>query len=132
MDPILQYYVFSALILLVLTVIQGASGTVQVGLKAAAGSRDELPDPLPGFPGRMTRAVRNHVEGLVVATPLFLAAILMTHETQSSTQALLGAQLFFFGRLAHGILYVLGIPWIRTLAFAVSVTGMIMLLVSLF
>ncbi|MEM7282246.1 MAG: MAPEG family protein [Pseudomonadota bacterium] len=131
MDPVLQYYVYSALILFVLLVIQGGAGTAQVGLKAAAGSRDDLPYPLPGFPGRMTRVVRNHVEGIAVATPIFVAAAFMPTESLASTNALLGAQLFFLGRLAHGILYVIGTPWIRTIAFGISLVGLILMVLAI-
>ena len=132
MDPFMYYYALTAMILLGLIVIQGAAGTARVGIKAAAGSRDDLPDPLPGFPGRMTRVVRNHVEGLAIATPFFVAASLIPGESLANTQALLGAQLFFFGRLAHGVLYVAGIPWLRTLAFGVGATGLLLLIVALF
>ena len=31
----------------------------------------------------------------------------------------LGAQLFFWGRVAHWLIYLTGIPWLRTVAWAV-------------
>jgi uncharacterized MAPEG superfamily protein len=37
---------------------------------------------------------------------------------------LLGAQLFFWGRVAHAALYIAGIPWARTAAWGVSVVGL--------
>ena len=40
---------------------------------------------------------------------------------------LLGAELFFWGRLAHWLIYIAGIPWLRTLAWLVSVLGMILI-----
>jgi uncharacterized MAPEG superfamily protein len=45
----------------------------------------------------------------------------------SNTITLLGAQLFFWGRLAHAILYIAGIPWARTGAWAVSIVGLILI-----
>jgi uncharacterized MAPEG superfamily protein len=40
---------------------------------------------------------------------------------------LLGAQLFFWGRVACAIVYIAGIPWIRTAAWTVSVIGLILI-----
>jgi uncharacterized MAPEG superfamily protein len=44
----------------------------------------------------------------------------------------MGAAIFFWARLAHAIIYLIGIPWLRTLAWAVSVIGMIIIAVQLF
>jgi uncharacterized MAPEG superfamily protein len=40
---------------------------------------------------------------------------------------LLGAQLFFWGRVAHAVIYIAGIAWARTIAWAVSVAGLVLL-----
>ena len=42
----------------------------------------------------------------------------------SNDQTLLGMTLFFWGRIGHLLVYIVGIPYLRTLAFAVSVGGM--------
>ena len=43
----------------------------------------------------------------------------------------LGATLFFYGRIAHLVTYVLGlVPW-RTVVFGVALTGEIMILVEI-
>ena len=42
----------------------------------------------------------------------------------SNGMTLLGAQLFFWGRVAHAALYIAGIPWARTAAWGVSVVGL--------
>ena len=44
---------------------------------------------------------------------------------------LLGAQLFFWGRVAHAIVYIAGIPWLRTAAWGVSVIGLILIFAQL-
>jgi uncharacterized MAPEG superfamily protein len=38
----------------------------------------------------------------------------VTSKTTATT--LLGCELFFWGRLAHWLIYFAGIPWLRTLA----------------
>ena len=44
---------------------------------------------------------------------------------------LLGAQLFFWGRVAHAAIYVAGIPWLRTGAWGVSIAGLVLIFVQL-
>ena len=43
----------------------------------------------------------------------------------------LGAQLFFWGRVAHAVLYIAGIAWVRTAAWAVSVVGLLLIFLQL-
>jgi uncharacterized MAPEG superfamily protein len=38
----------------------------------------------------------------------------------------MGAMIFFWARLAYAVIYLIGIPWLRTLAWFVSVIGMAM------
>lgn len=115
----LRMLVYSAILLLVLILIQAGAGLIAVGVAPMAGNRDDLPPPTP-FQARSKRVVANHIENLVVFAPLLLAAVL-AHRTGSLTA--LGAELFFWGRLVHGAVYLAGIPWIRTLAHAVTLTG---------
>ena len=44
----------------------------------------------------------------------------------------MGAMIFFWARLAYAIIYVAGIPWLRTVAWTASVVGMIMIALQLF
>jgi uncharacterized MAPEG superfamily protein len=44
----------------------------------------------------------------------------------------MGAMIFFWARVAYAIIYVAGIPWLRTVAWLVSVVGMIMIALHLF
>ena len=49
----------------------------------------------------------------------------------STAMTVLGAQLFFFGRLAHAVIYIAGIPWLRTAAWLVSVIGLLLIFAQL-
>lgn len=90
------------------------------GLPFAAGNRDEAYE-LPVWGERANRAHRNMLENL----PIFVALILVvqlggaTNETTA-----LGATLFFWARVAHAIIYIAGIPYLRTAAFGVSLVGL--------
>jgi len=81
-----------------------------------------------GWAGRASRAHHNMLESLVLFAALVLIAAL-TGKTNATT--LLGAQLFFWGRAAHAIFYIAGIPWLRTAAWGVSVVGLVLIFLQL-
>ena len=93
-----------------------------------AGNRDAVP-AFGGWVGRAQRAHHNMLESLVLFAALVLIAV-ATNKTNSAT--LLGAQLFFWARLAYAVVYVAGIPWLRTAVWFVSVIGLILIFVQLF
>jgi len=45
-----------------------------------------------------------------------------TGRTNGTT--LLGAQIFFWARLAYALVYLGGIPWLRTAVWTVSIVGL--------
>lgn len=78
--------------------------------------------------GRAQRAHRNLLESLV----LFAALVLVAHVSgQANATTALGAAIFFYARLAHAVIYWMGIPWARTVAWTVSVAGLVMILTQL-
>jgi uncharacterized MAPEG superfamily protein len=99
----------------------------QVGLAALAGNRDDMPEAT-GLAGRALRAHRNMLENL----PLFAVLVLIVQVTgHNSPMTVLGAQLFFWARLAYAVIYLVGIPWLRTGSWAVSIVGIVLLIASL-
>lgn len=122
----LHMLVYSTALLFVLIMIQAQAGVADEGLGKMAGSRDDVPPP-KGFASRAKRTVNNHIEGLVVFAPLILAAVI-AHRTNHWTA--LAAELYFFGRLVHAPLYLLGIPWIRSVAFMVGVAGIVLIFLA--
>jgi uncharacterized MAPEG superfamily protein len=123
----LTMLVYSAALLLVLVLVQATVGVRAQGLAPMAGSRDDLPPPKP-YQARTKRLVDNHREGLTIFTPLVLVAA-VAHLSNSWT--VLGAQLFFYSRVVHAILYLAGVPLVRPLAWAVGLVGILMVLLSL-
>jgi uncharacterized MAPEG superfamily protein len=109
----------------VLIAVQGAM--MQVGLPALAGNRENLPE-IVGWAGRARRAHRNMIENLVLFTAL---VFLVIAAGKSNPMTVLGAQLFFWGRAAYALVYLAGFPWIRTLAWFVSVIGMVLMAIQL-
>ncbi len=113
-------------LLLALVVIQAVAGTLAQGLPAMAGARDNLAPAKP-FQARALRVVDNHREGLTLFAPLVLIAA-VAHISNHWT--VLGAELFFWSRLVHAALYLAGVPWIRPLAWAVGLVGIVMVLAA--
>ncbi len=123
MTPELFYLVWSAALTVVLAVIAVSGAQLQVGLPTLAGNRENMPE-ITGWAGRAQRAHRNMLESLVLFAILVLTA---KAAGVSNAMTLLGAQLFFWGRVAHAVIYIAGIPWARTAAWAVSIVGLILI-----
>ena len=127
MTPELAYLVWSAALTLILAVIAVSGATLEVGLPRLAGNRENMPE-MSGWAGRAARAHRNLLENLVLFAILVLAARAVN---VSNSMTVLGAQLFFWGRVAHAALYLAGVPWLRTGAWTISVLGMLLIFLQL-
>jgi len=123
----LKLLVWSVALTIVQVLIAVTGATLEVGTPALAGNREGLP-PIEGWAGRAIRAHRNMLENLVLFAVLVLVA-----QVAGRTNAMtaLGAQLFFWARLAYAAIYVAGIPWARTAAYVVSAAGLVLILIQL-
>jgi uncharacterized MAPEG superfamily protein len=119
---LLLYSVFLCLILWIPYVLS-IIGTR--GLTKAVGYPTGVYDDLPAWAQRAQRAHLNLVENLAP----FAVLVLVAHLTGNANEVtLLGARLFFWARVAHAVTCIAGIAWLRTLAFAASWVGCIMIL----
>jgi uncharacterized MAPEG superfamily protein len=120
--------VLSAILCVVMALIYPQDIIARFGLGAAAGNREDLP-PMSGWAGRAKRAHANMVENLVPFASVVLAA-----QVAGKLSALtsLGAQLFFWCRLVYAPVYIIGIPYLRTLLWVASVVGMALIAVACF
>ena len=64
------------------------------------------------------------VENLVLFAALVLIAAVAG---KANATTAIGAAIFFWARLAYAVIYLVGIPWLRTAAWFVSVIGMAMI-----
>lgn len=95
------------------------------GLPWGVGARDEAAPPLGRFGGRAERAFRNFLETFV----FFAAAVLLANALgKHSPNAALGAEIYFWSRVAYVPVYILGIPFLRTLIWAASLVGIGMIM----
>lgn len=84
--------------------------------------------PQHAWAQRAQRAHYNAVENLVVFAALVAAAQLAGVSTPLT---LIGCILFFWARAAHYVVYTLGFPVLRTLAFVAGVVGQILIFIAL-
>lgn len=117
---------YSVALLLVLVLVQATVGVQSKGLVPLANNRDNV-SPATGFHARMLRVVDNHREGLTLFAPVILIAAVAN---LNNSYTALGAQLFFWARLVHAILYVIGVPMVRPLAWVVGIVGTVMVLLA--
>jgi len=123
MSTELNMLAYSAILALVLAFPSVIALVMAKGLPFAAGNRDE-PFELPAWGERAQRTHRNMIENL----PVFAALVLIAQVVGVSNEATeLGAILFFWGRIAHAVTYLAGIPYLRTAAFGVSFAGLLLI-----
>ncbi len=125
----LKYLAWSIVLGLVYVLLATALSTAQRGLNWNVGNRDGATQPLTGTAARAHRASRNFLETF----PFFAAAVLAVMLAKTGTaQTAMGAMLYFWGRVLYLPVYVVGIPYLRTLVWAVSFVGLLQVLSGLF
>jgi uncharacterized MAPEG superfamily protein len=93
------------------------------------GARDGTPPAVSDTAQRTERAFRNFLETF----GFFAAAVLLLQVTGRFTeQSALGAQIYFWARVAYVPAYAFGIPYLRTVVWAVSIVGIVLVLRPLF
>lgn len=125
----LTYLAATLALALVQILLPAFARTREFGLSWNAGARDETPTERRPLTGRLERAQANLFETL----PLFIGAVLIA-QAADRTGALTqwGAALYFWARLAYIPLYALGVPYVRSLVWLVSLAGLTMVLAALF
>jgi len=124
----LTYLAYTIALFLLVVLVQGYSGIANNGGLAMANSRDNLKPPTP-FQARMKRLTDNYRENLWFFAPLVLIAAIAGISNQWTV---LGAQIFFFSRLAHAVWYAFGWPIVRPLLWLAGVIGCVLIFLALF
>ncbi|MCB1678258.1 MAG: MAPEG family protein [Halioglobus sp.] len=119
----LTMLVYSAILFLVIILVQAGLAIGQNGAMAQAGSRDSLPEPTV-LRKRLQRLTANMQENLVLFAILVLVADAAGVANASTA---LGARVFFYTRLAHAVVYAFGWPIIRPLFYFASLYGMFLI-----
>lgn len=122
MNTEIEMLAAAAGLLLLMTLIQGTRNVILLGLATAAGNQHDIA-AWTGWNDRLNRAIDNLKEAIAIFIPINIAVQLLGLSNETTA---LGAQIFVAARIVHAIVYTLGIPWIRTGAWAVGVVGIIL------
>jgi uncharacterized MAPEG superfamily protein len=125
-----QVLVWSAVLtwlMLMVASLLRSKGWTGPGMQVAFGNRDDVPTPSP-LAGRANRAAMNMLENLAIFTALVAA---LHFSGKASAQAQLGANIFFWARLAYWPCYLAGIVYLRTAIWLVSIVGLAMMILAM-
>jgi len=127
MKPELMLLAWAVVLTLVQMLIAATGAASQYGPMPLFGNREGLP-ALTGWAGRAQRAHRNMLENLVLFAALVLVAAIAQ---KTNDKTLLGAQLFVWARLAYAVIYLAGVPYLRTAAWLVSIVGLVIIFLQM-
>lgn len=113
------------ILIIVVILVEVLLALPQYGLPYLASARDEN-RPQEGMAGRATRTVLNCTIGMALFAPAILILALKDGFTATT---LLCAQVFLIARVIYVVVYIAGIPWIRTLAFVAGLLATLYLYV---
>ena len=120
MTPDLTWLAWSAALTAVLWIPYIVGQTITAGPIQPAHYRDPTPREVPAWVKRCNRAHINSVESLAP----FAVVVLIAHVAGLANETTaLWAAVFFYARLAHAVVYWLGIPYARTLVFTVGLVA---------
>ena len=98
------------------------------GLKIAFGNRDNVSQISP-LAFRADQTAQNTLEGFILFAPLVITAHVAGLD---NAQTALGAAFFFWARVAYVPVYLIGIAYLRTAIWLVSIVGLGMIAAPMF
>ena len=117
----LTLLIWSPVLLALYLGLQAILYRMAYGIRFVAGPRDDEPPARNPYLQRSDKALRNFLEtyGAYVALSV---AIELSHRADSLTHW--GAALWFMARILYLPLYLLGLPYLRSLVWLVSALGL--------
>ncbi len=130
MSTDLKYLAFTAILTASLWIPYIVCQSMTNGLLTPQNYLDPKPRPVPLWGKRADRAYLNAVESFAP----FAALVIVVHLAgKANGMTAFWAMAFFWLRLAHAVVYLLGIPYLRTLIFTfgyIAVVGIFLELVK--
>ncbi|KQQ45508.1 MULTISPECIES: MAPEG family protein [Rhizobium/Agrobacterium group] len=124
-SPFLPLIGVSVLILMVHIALQAMTATKELGSSWNAGPRDDGKKPQGKLAGRAERAVSNFLETYVAFIALAFGVIMAG---DPAGIALIGAWIWVICRIVYIPLYLMGIPYVRSLVWIGSMIGLLLML----
>ena len=124
----LTYLAWGVALVLLQIVLQATLCSLDVGLPYAVGPQDEGRTEKGVIAARSRRALRNLLETF----PLYVAlALALAVSGKTGGIAATGALIWFWARVAYLVVYLAGVPVARTVVWAASIAGLVMMLAKL-
>jgi uncharacterized MAPEG superfamily protein len=124
----LKYLAFTAILAASLWIPYVVAQVTANGPLAPPDYADPTPRPLPPWGKRADRAYINSVETFAPFAALVIAVHLAG---KANAMTAFWATSFFWLRLAHAAVYLLGIPYLRTLIFTLGYVAIVGIFVEL-
>jgi uncharacterized MAPEG superfamily protein len=124
----IQVLGLSVILLIVQVIMQAQSALPELGLDYLSGPRDQLRPVNSTTAGRARRALANLLETYSAFVALALA---LAVSGKAGGLGATGAWLWLAARIVYVPLYLAGIPMIRTIAWGVSILGLVLMLFRL-
>ena len=124
MTPDLQYLAYTAILTATLWIPYVIAQVMNNGPLQPKNYLDPTQRPLPPWGKRADRAYLNAVEGFAPFAALVIVAQIAG---KANATTAFWAMSFFWLRLIHAVIYLFGVPYIRTLVFTlgwVAVVGL--------
>lgn len=122
MSTDLKYLALTAMLTAVLWIPYVVAQVMTNGFLTPPNYVDPTPRPLPLWGKRADRTYINAVE---VFAP-FAALVVVAHLTgKADAMTAFWAMSFFWLRLLHAVVYLLGVPYIRTIAFVLGFVAIV-------
>lgn len=119
---------WSVVLGLIYVLVAVGLSTWQRGLLWNTGNRDGTTEPLNKHAARADRAARNFLETFAFFAAATLAVVL-AHKNGAQTAT--AAMIYFWARVAYLPVYIIGIPYLRTLIWLASLWGIVQMLGAL-
>jgi uncharacterized MAPEG superfamily protein len=122
MSTDLKYLAFTAILTASLWIPYIACQVMTNGALNVQNYVDPKPRPVPQWGRRADRAHMNAVESFAP----FAALVIVAHLAgKANATTAFWAEAFFWLRLAHAVVYLLGMPYVRTLIFTLGYVAVI-------
>jgi uncharacterized MAPEG superfamily protein len=127
-DPEMAALAASVVLLILQVFLQAMTATADLGLDWNASPRDDSRTPRSVLAGRAERALKNLLE----TYPAFVAlALALVVTGQSGQLGAAGAWLWLSARVIYVLLYLIGVPYVRSVVWLGSVFGLAIMFFSL-
>ena len=125
----LHFLVLAALLnwlMILVAALWRVGALAPAGLERAFGNRTHIPEAAPAA-ARADRAAKNMTENMILFVVVLTASRLGGADAHALTA---GAAMFFWARVAYWPVYIVGIPYLRTVLWATSLCGLLWIAIA--